>query len=630
MFITLALLFSLLVTAYAQSIKPRPAQECAFARAGSKLYIQGGRTGSDIINQHYALDLATSWPVTSPPWTELKPGHTTYLFNAVATPDNKTLIMFVRGENSSIIMPKYDIQTNSWGAAPLSLTPDQDYRYGIRPVIDPINWLVYIAAFQNLDIFNPNTSTISLTPMPADIFKSRLFSGAVYNPLRKSIMYFGGINASIVIDPLATQVTEYSIGTNTWRTFPTVGEPPVARSDFCMASSEDGNTIVVYGGRIAPPANYTNTFYTLDVPTGRWTRGPDGDVRLYMACIIIGDQFLAWGGTDGVKTLDGPPVVFDLAQRKWVNTYTAPAYYRKDTNPSSSSSSPGSIPSDAPPPVTKSSGSNLGAILGGTFGVLSVVALSGLVYFYLKRRQGHVRYNEASEQQNASNNEKPAETHQKLDNSQPRNPQILGLRQTSARDPQGISDYRLSSSVPQPVFSSPSYDHQQYTVSSKNVLLPPIDSQLSNTPVIYIPNSSYPTVIPGATVTTPYTPTQTTPNGDVYQAYSIAPSGLSQNVGTLNGSVSGSPHDFNAPTYSSVTPIPPPAPYVSNQSYVPQNVFNLSAATFTPGITSHTATPSASPVNAQGNDNTESQAPFPPPPNLSPRPVKSNTSHYTQ
>ncbi|KAG0316977.1 hypothetical protein BG000_004667, partial [Podila horticola] len=49
---------------------------------------------------------------------------------------------------------------------------------------------------------------------------------------------------------------------------------------------------------------------------------------LYTVCVIIGDQFLAWGGSNGNFTIDGPPIIYSLTQKQWVGSYTAPAYMK--------------------------------------------------------------------------------------------------------------------------------------------------------------------------------------------------------------------------------------------------------------------------------------------------------------
>jgi len=178
-----------------------------------------------------------------------------------------------------------------------------------------------------------------------------------------------------------------------------------------MAASDDGNTVVVYGGRSpytpTTPTNFTNTFFVLDVPTGKWTQGPNGDLRAYMACIIVGDQFIAWGGTDGVNTWDITPKIFDLTKMLWVTNYTAPSYYLNAPKSSSgAATSPGSTSTTLPRPGSSGSStsksSNMGAILGGALGGLAVIGLAGAVFWYLKRKE-RAQYSAPADQRGSGN-----------------------------------------------------------------------------------------------------------------------------------------------------------------------------------------------------------------------------------
>ncbi|KAG0026815.1 hypothetical protein BGZ83_005375, partial [Gryganskiella cystojenkinii] len=124
------------------------------------------------------------------------------------------------------------------------------------------------------------------------------------------------------------------------------------------------------------------TLFILDVTTGQWTPGPDGDVRAYMACIIVGDQFLTWGGAPGNTTWDTPPRIFDMTSLKWTTSYKAPSYYLNTPKSSSAVPSPSSttLPSAGGNGSPSSSPNDLGAILGGTFGGLFVLVSTGVIF----------------------------------------------------------------------------------------------------------------------------------------------------------------------------------------------------------------------------------------------------------
>lgn len=170
--------------------------------------------------------------------------------------------------------------------------------------------------------------TLGMTPIAEGMFKSRLYAGAVYHPQRKSILYFGGFQQGVVFEKTA-YITEFVIGTGVWSVITTSGTSPPPLANHCMAQSEDGNTMVVYGGRV--PAEYTPTttttsftysgvLYLFNIPTLSWSKVSDSKPRFNIACTIIGNhKFMAWGGSNGMSTITEPPVVFNLKRMDWTH-----------------------------------------------------------------------------------------------------------------------------------------------------------------------------------------------------------------------------------------------------------------------------------------------------------------------
>ncbi|KAF9176779.1 hypothetical protein BGZ50_009683, partial [Haplosporangium sp. Z 11] len=486
-----------------QGVAPQPVQEFGFARTGLKLYVQGGRyvennRGGSVSKQLYALDLSTSWSADSPPWQALLQGPSQFFHNAVVTGDNQTFVTIGSDGEGLLYVAKYSILSNTWTGFQLILPAISESRQGLRPVIDPTTSLIYIIAGTYLDIMNPFTNQVNQQVRPPEILESRLFAGSVYNAARKSLMYFGGLKNDLTLDPAATYITEYDIASSSWSIFPTTGELPAPRADFCMAASDDGLTVVVYGGRVAPPTNHTSSLHVLDVRTGQWTRETDGDIRLYMACTIAGDQFLAWGGTNTTDTYKGPPIIFNLSSRKWTNTYTAPEY--KQTTPTQSAS----VSKDDSP-------NNLGPILGGIFGALFIVAMSGIVYICLKRKQKRANHNPSpkSEQQplqNLNPNNKlitteqvPVVQFQQSNKSQVRNPHSATLDLFALRDPQDVNAMGIviPGSRPQPptthvVLESmgPSVTGEMSSVSTPAFAMVTQGQPVSGT-MLYVPGVGY-------------------------------------------------------------------------------------------------------------------------------------------
>lgn len=220
-----------------------------------------------------------------------------------------------------------------------------------------------------------------------------------------------------------------------------------------MAASEEGNRVVVFGGRIQtnttanPPANFTGSFYILDTVARTWTKGPDSTLRSYMGCLIVGDQFLVWGGSDGLNTYKSPPIIFDFKLNQWIDTYTPPSYLLNWPKTTTALAGAKPTTNTAPlGPITEPSeakSNNLGAILGGAFGTLFVIAVSAMIYLFLKRREDKVKYGIPSDQQDSldDNDEKsisPAYLHSNNStNSSHRSPHRSQIG--DGRDPQDAS-----------------------------------------------------------------------------------------------------------------------------------------------------------------------------------------------
>ncbi|KAF9377780.1 hypothetical protein CPB97_009945 [Podila verticillata] len=375
--------------------------------AGSKLYIQGGKI---VVNesiwtqtdQLLSLDLAQDWHTSEPAWQSLTSGVANYLFVGVAATDNRTLLTFKDNGDVTLNVNIYDITSDKW-TKELSLTVPPDIRQAMRAAVDPNTGLVYINSDQFMHVFDPRDNTIQVTRILGTLMPERKFAGVAYLKPHKKIIYMGGLN------------------------------------------DEDGSTVVVYGGRIpqndtaSPPTNYTGTFYTLDVASGNWTQGPSTLPRLYMACVIIGDQFLAWGGFNGASTIQEPPIIYSLTQKQWVNDYKAPAYMKSLPTVTAGS---GTKPSSTTPSPTDEnpSSTNLGAILGGVFGGSFMLTLAGVIYLYLMRHEDRTKYDAVAKKKEEDAMRKGMTG----DRDAPsRNPQKVWASlpiQTNSRDPQSMAN----------------------------------------------------------------------------------------------------------------------------------------------------------------------------------------------
>lgn len=118
-----------------------------------------------------------------------------------------------------------------------------------------------------------------------------------------------------------------------------------------------------------------------------------------MACTIVGDQFIAWGGFDGINTIDGPPIIYSLSTGNWINTYTPPVYYSNRARPG------GSTPYSPPNSSSGQDPSKLGLIPGGTLGSICVLAFAVVFYLLHKRRADKAQYKALAQQRILSQTE---------------------------------------------------------------------------------------------------------------------------------------------------------------------------------------------------------------------------------
>ncbi|KAG0081082.1 hypothetical protein BGZ92_000362 [Podila epicladia] len=430
----------------------QPVQEAAFMVAGSKLYIQGGkneyigRDGNLTYTpqaQLLSLDLSKDWPTSAPEWSILAPGASMYLFVGVAATDNRTVITFnAEKEKDSIRVNTYDITSDSWKLAMSRTGLPDDIREGMRAVVDPNSGLVYINSNLYMHVFDPRDNMIKRTTLiEGDIMPTRKFAGVAYLKSRQKIIYMGGLTGFNMYG-FNMDISEYSPQTEGWTVWKTKGDGPSLRTDHCLATNEDGSIVVVYGGRIPksnpndPATEFTGSLHVLNVTTETWTQEQSTSSRLYVTCVIIGDQFIVWGGSNGSITYLGPPTIYSLTQKKWVESYTAPAYMKS----LATVTGPLSVPT--PPTPTSSSGSkneskassspNLGAILGGVFGGLFVLTVASTIHLCLRRREDRAKYDAVSQKKDMKVKEKDGSRKEKDGSS-------MGMMNVQDRD---LSSFR--------------------------------------------------------------------------------------------------------------------------------------------------------------------------------------------
>ncbi|KAK3821030.1 MAG: hypothetical protein J3Q66DRAFT_437970 [Benniella sp.] len=264
----------------------------------------------------------------------------------------------------------YQVEEDSW-APSLVVVPNPN-RAEVHGVRDLETGLVYFAGgFETgndsiMSVYN-FTRDAMVSPtfiIPTGLMTDRSYYAGVYVKSRKSIFYFGGFsNSNDQINSGPGVLTEFVPSTGSWSKLTTTNAGPSHRSNLCMAASENGTTIMIFGGLLDSKAVAGDT-WVLDIPTLTWKRGPDSNVRRSMnACTIVNNTFISWGGYDGVQTADSSAILFDIPSMTFITEYS--------------------------PPVTESSSTSKRNIIIGSCSaaaILLIIAITALVYVLRKRK----------------------------------------------------------------------------------------------------------------------------------------------------------------------------------------------------------------------------------------------------
>ncbi|KAF9124919.1 hypothetical protein BGW39_007796 [Mortierella sp. 14UC] len=345
----------------------------AYTTVNNTLYVQGGAGPLIIHNsQFFSLDLTLSgWNTSSPHWKVLPVGagaHSApfeHYHTMTATKDKKDLVVW--GSRTGI--STYNFATTTW-TNDTAYDPISLLGAGKDPMgLDPITGLIYIPTVANngtgMRIYNSDTRTSSIVPMyPSTIlpYQAKAFT-FVWSELRKSFLFFGGFGLVNDIPQYNDSMIEYQPSTYSWTRVPTSGRPGLLAS-HCMIPAYGGTKMVVFGGWqglrsvASQTPSYSSALYMLDVNEMKWTLISEGAVvgRRDMACAVVGDNFVAWGGIDNNDQVAGT-LIYNLKSNQWTDTYIAAS-------------------AESPPP-SSSSTSKLGIYIG--VGIAAGVLLGGVM-----------------------------------------------------------------------------------------------------------------------------------------------------------------------------------------------------------------------------------------------------------
>ncbi|ORZ10921.1 hypothetical protein BCR41DRAFT_387713 [Lobosporangium transversale] len=272
------------------------------------------------------------------------------MHTAAISTDENTLVTFraTSSASGSALSYRYHILSNSWDQSVVKV--QNPTKEGVRAVQDPVSGLVYLAGgYQSDDsqmyVYNIDTDTMTMLSMPSNYMVDRLFYAGVYLKSRRSIIYFGGTANNN--QSSQNVISEFTPSNGGWLTLNTSGQSPPHRVDHCMAASDDSSKVVVFGGRF-DNGTFARDLWILDVSSLTWTQGdPWFEPRTATTCTVAGSIFLAWGGNNGQRTVDGTIVLYDLNSGQYISSYTPPSYYANGATNNGYGGSAG-LPNDSP------------------------------------------------------------------------------------------------------------------------------------------------------------------------------------------------------------------------------------------------------------------------------------------
>ncbi|KAI1309981.1 hypothetical protein EDD11_003930 [Mortierella claussenii] len=372
---------------------PVPRRRVAYAQEGDSLYIQGGFTSTTYSAQFNALDLSAAWQLDAPAWKFYKDGplltHHDLVYVAaehsagLGSGKNGYLLTIGGMSQKSATIPvpafynSYDLETATWAAVQTTTPSSYPLLEGHAAAVDPATGLVYIiggynnGTYNGLIIFDPASRTLVSQQAASGNATSLTDAAAVWSTVRKSVLTFGGSRAPLAVtDGLELKnLNEYDPAGKAWKTLVTTGAIPTRRLDHCVAASEDGSQIYLFGGSL-DSKTYFSDLYVLDVNATKWRQlSAAYSPRTRMACAFHSGQFIAWGGSsdDSRSTMHNMPIIYDAVNDTWVNNYAPQGQPAHPTSDGSGNNTPGS----------ENRTQHLGAIVGGV--CAAVVVMMGVI-----------------------------------------------------------------------------------------------------------------------------------------------------------------------------------------------------------------------------------------------------------
>ncbi|KAF9922415.1 hypothetical protein FBU30_007451 [Linnemannia zychae] len=352
---------------HAQTTNIASVSAAAYTRFQNQFYVIGGGRSTEVKpspgafltqpqstvgdGQMAVLDLSVPWSSDKPAWKKLAQGPKQMGFSAAMNANGTKLIAFRANTTFAQI---YDVATNTWTAS--SVQVPQPNQLGIDAVLNPLSDTVFLAGgyegndlLDQMYVYHWDSDSMTKIPLGVAPMAQMMYYRSVWWSTQQSILFFGGyMRPSGNFAP--TTLNMYTPATDSWSSVQTTGKGPGARSDMCVAISDDGSKLVVFGGRFFEWHTQwiMGDIYILDLQTKVWTQGQDyANPRIYSSCTIVDDTFISWGGSDASTTVNAPIILYDLKRKKYLSQF-------KGENPDKD------FDPIAPPPKSNSNGNSNG------------------------------------------------------------------------------------------------------------------------------------------------------------------------------------------------------------------------------------------------------------------------------
>ncbi|KAF9920384.1 hypothetical protein FBU30_009793 [Linnemannia zychae] len=397
--------FLILLTWRVSAQAPDPVSSMAYTTVDENtLYIQGGQhetaTGVFKFNAFWSLDLTRKWDASAPLWSAypyggVKPTDLTTSFHTMVYSSTFQLFYFWNPLKSIAI--NYYVANKTWevlAGTPGRVVFETD---GYTAAMDSTNNRLYIPGGAGTNMFGYDFSVQrqSLNPMP--MMSTIGWNGYtfVWSEVRKSYLLWGGNGP-----PATSYFYEFRPENgNPWVTLNTTGTVPRQLSQSCMVSAYNGTIMLLFGGHSTDLTYFSKSLYILDIKSMTWSQVPDrqnADSRSAMACSVSGDNFIAWGGFNGVTgglkvTAPGAPIIYNLFTKSWTTSYVPGNHFGSPTTMptvSKTATSIGEQPTGSTPETTvPKSGGNNGGIIGGAVGGVLLLVMIFIGIFIVRRRR---------------------------------------------------------------------------------------------------------------------------------------------------------------------------------------------------------------------------------------------------